>query len=414
MEDRVVEPLYKLRHLPFFEEIAAHEESDAAWKSATAGLVVLRLVDAWLDEGVGVVTDDGWEVRSVLSAIEDVEDGSPIRTLLGRVVEALQARKPDIHQVITPMMAYARALEYDAKWPLAADVYHSVLAHLHPVEDSDASIAAHLRLGQCYRNLHQLDDAAEAYAAASEIASAVGDVVGVLRARVDEGRLAILRGNLPKAEQILDDAIVRATSEDLRDVRSRALHERSNVAQLRGQYEVAIQLAYDALGHAQSSVSRDRILGDLAGTFVELGVYTAARDAYLVLSATAQEEYVRWGATLNLLEIASHTHSETLFEQHRQQLLGVKLPAFLATGFELNLGLGYKRFGKVEKARTHLERTIAMATEFGINQFIFDAEKALEDLETISPPPRTQQPMSLDVEEVANAIRELRESVGVA
>ena len=71
---------------------------------------------------------------------------------------------------------------------------------LHPVEDSDASVAAHLRLGQCYRNLQRIDDAVEAFAAASEIATAVGDVVGILARRIGEARVAIMRGNLPRAE----------------------------------------------------------------------------------------------------------------------------------------------------------------------------------------------------------------------
>ena len=135
-----------------------------------------------------------------------IDEGNPVRAILGRVMDSLREQTPDIHVVITPLMAFAQTLEYDAKWLLAADVYHSVLAHLHPVEDADASIAAHLRLGSCYRNLHDVPAAAAAFEAASNVATAVGDIVGVLRARVGEARIAILRGNLPRAEEILDDS----------------------------------------------------------------------------------------------------------------------------------------------------------------------------------------------------------------
>src|SRR5205814_873421 len=148
----------------------------------------------------------------------------------------------------------------------------------------------------------------------------------------------ILRGNLPRAEEILDDTIARAMGPDLSDVRSRALHDRSEVANRRGQYELAIRLAYQALEHSQSPTERDRILNDLAGSFLDLGVYSAARDAYLVISATAQEQYSRWLATLNLMDIASHTGAEVLFEQYRRQLIAEKLPPYLATGFQLVLG----------------------------------------------------------------------------
>lgn len=403
----------KLRHLPFFEEIATLEEGDPEWRAATAGLVVLRLVDVWLEEGPALTSDDAWTIRSVRNAIEEVEATTPIRSLLGRVLDALQTRKPDIHVVVTPLMAYAQALEYDAKWLLAADVYHTVLAHLHPVEDSDASIAAHLRLGSCYRNLQLIGEASLAFASASEIATAVGDMVGMLRSRIGDGSLAILSGNLPRAEAILDETIDRAVGSNLRDVRARALHSRSNVANLRKQYELAIRFAYDALCHSETPSERDRILHDLAGSFLDLGVYSAARDGYLILSATAQEQYTRWAATLNLMEIAALTGAELQFEHYKRDLNGKRLPPFLATRLEFHLGTGYQRFGDIESARRHLERAVFLAAEHSLSQTLFDAEEALYSLETPTASPKSPGALSLDVEEVANAIREMKELAGV-
>ena len=404
----------KLRHLPFFEFAASHDERHPEWRRSMAGLVVLRLVDSWLEEGRRVLSDDEWSVVSVRASIDDVDQGTPIRALLGRIVDALERHDPDIHRVVTPLMAYGQALEYDAHWVLAADVYQTLLAHLHPVEDSDASIAAHLRLGQCYRNLNRIDDAAAAFGSAAEVASSVGDIVGVLRARIGEGRIAIIKGNLPHAEEILDDTIRRAGGAELRDVRSRALHDRSNVAHLRGQFELAIQLAYDALNQSQSQSERDRILGDIALSFLELGVYSAARDAYLIISATAQEQYTRWTATLNLLELSTRTGSETLFELYNRSLSTQTLPPHMATAYQLGLGTGYQRFGNYEKARVHLRWAMSMAEEHGFNQYLFEAEEALYQLQAPPPPLRVPAELSLDVEEVASALRELRELAGVS
>lgn len=408
------EPESKLRHLPFFEEIASVDEAQPEWRAATAGLVVLRLVDAWLEEGPAIGLDGGRSVRSVRQAIDEIDDGSLLRPLLGRVIDALQEKKPDIHVVVTPLMAYAQALEYDAKWVLASDVYQSVLAHLHPVEDSDASIAAHLRLGQCYRNLNLIDDAVAAFASASEIAGTVGDVVGVLRARIGEGRIAILRGNLPQAEAIFDETISRAVGPNLRDVRARALHDRSTVANMRKQYELAIRLAYEALQHSEAPSERDRILNDLAGSFLELGVYSAARDAYLILTATAQEQYVRWLAALNLLEVSSLTGAQIVFEQYRRLLNNQPLPPYLATAYALSLGVGYQRFGALDEARRYLQRAIALAEEHRINHYLFDAEEALLQLEVPATKRSAPSNLSLDVEEVADAIRGMRETAGVS
>lgn len=403
----------KLRHLPFFEEISSLEESDPAYRSAAAGLVVLRLVDAWLEYASKTKVDDDWGLLAVHNAIEGVDDGTPIKTLLGRVVESLRNARPDIHVVTTPLMAYAQALEYDAKWHLAGDVYQTVLAHLHPVADSDASVAAYLRLGQCYRHLSHAALATDAFRMASEVASAANDIVGTLRARIGEAQVAIIRGNIPRAETILDQTITEATGPELRDVRSRALHDRATVAFFRRDYEFSIQLAYDALAISTTPSERDRILSDIGISFMELGVYSAARDAYIVLSVTAQEQFMRWGATMNLLEIAYRTGIETHFESYRRQLTGQKLPPLMATAFELNIGSGYRVFGDFDKARHHLQRALAMATAHGFNQYLFEAEEALLQLDRPTPQHRHVETISLNTEEVAHAIRGLRESVGV-
>lgn len=401
------------KHLPFFEEVASTPVESPANVAATAGLVTLRLVDTWIEEFLAPGVRDEWALRSVRTAIEAMEETNPSRAILGRIVDIVENRNGRFRTAVTPLMAYAKALEYDARWALAADVYDTVVAHLHPADDADASIAAHLRLGQCFRMLNDIEASAKAYETAFALSTTAGDMVGILRARIGEGRIAMFRGNLPHAEAIFDDTIARAVTPELGDVRSSALHGRANVAHFRQQYDRAIQFAYQALEHAQIPAERDRILGDIAVSFLDLGVYSAARDAYLVLSATAQEQYTRWAATLNLLEIAALTGMQPVFELYRRQLTGLQLPPYMATAFEMNLGTGYQRFGDVRSARMHLERAAIMAAEHGFNQFLFDAEEALEQLDTVKPPRRTPTSISLDVQEVAQAIRELRETAGV-
>lgn len=412
-ERQVFQSEQKLRHLPFFEEVAAHEEGDAAWRSATAGLVVLRLVDAWLENGPSVVADDGWSVRNVRAAIESVDDGTPTRSILHRVVDALLEQRPDIHVVVKPLMAFAQTLEYSAKWFLAADVYRTVLMHLHPSEDSDAVIAANLRLGQCYRNLNMIDDAAAAFLAASAVSQSVGDMVGTLRAQIGEARVAIMRGNYPLADRLLLETIEKAQGPAYDDVRSRALHDRSAIAYDRGDYELAVKFGYEALQQSQSPSERDRVLGDIATAFMSLGVYSAARDAYLILSVTAQEQYGRWMAQLNLMELATDTGAELQFEQYRRGLEDHDLPPFLATAYELTAGRGLCRFGQYELGVMRIERGRMMALEHRLNAVVFRAEALLAEAKKTAPPPRLSSPVPLDLEEVATAISELRQEAGV-
>ena len=399
------------RHLPFFAELAALDEADPNWRSVSAGIVVLRLVDAWIEEGASAVASNGWGVRSVEAAIEQMPVGLPTRAVLSSVVTALkESTANDMHAVAPRLMAYARALDLDAKWALAADVYETVIAHAHPIEDSDAAIHAHVRLSYCRRQLGDLDLAESVAARAAQIAAEVGDIVGILRARIAEAKVSLVRGNYPLAERMLDETIARAQEEQLGTIRAHAIQERADVAYLKGEFEYAIKLGYEALG-ALEDRERDRMLNDIASAFYRLGVRSAAKDAYGVLSLTAQEQYLRWIASINLMEIAADDGSLPLFERQRRELEVAQLPPLLRTQFLIHAGEGLARFGDTAAATRMLKRAMDTAVSYGFNRLLFSAEEQLATLKTprIVPADESVPP---ELESIADALNQLRQTVG--
>ena len=146
---------------------------------------------------------------------------------------------------------------------------------------------------------------------------------------------------------------------------------------MRGQYDIAVRFAYDAMRDSVSESERDRILNDLAGSFYMLGVKSAARDAFLILAATAREQYQRWAATINLMELSAEDGMEIQFERYRQQLSSVELPPILLTQFELHVGKGYQLLGDTDTAKAWLERARETASLHSFNRFVFAAEEAL-------------------------------------
>ena len=406
-----------LRHLAFFEALAELDEADAAWRATSAGLVVLRLFDAWMEHGPFPADAAGWGISPVRDAVDAVDVGNPARLILAGVVDAIaEGAEPS---AITPrLLAYARALHYAAAWTLSADVYHTVLAHAHPIEESDSVIDANMQYGYCSRMLGRWDEAALAYKQAGEIAVAVGDIVKVLRARVADAKLAIDRGNLPKAEAILDETVTRASDSagKLKDIRAIALHERANVAILRGQYETAVRFAYEALDGMTNPADRDRVLADIAVAFSELGVLSAARDALVVLASTAQEQYVRWAATINLLEVAAKDGCEPVFEQYRRDLVNAALPASLEANYHLIVGRGYAGFGKLDAARAALTRALDVADKQNYHQLVSQVETELQQLERTTRVAEKRLPYtpSERIEEIAAAIHDMRDLVDLA
>lgn len=396
----------------FLEELSRRDASDTDRRAVVAGLAVLRLARTWATGAARVATPEVLGLRAVRAAIAEVTERTPIRAILASVVDALEAGPVASMQNAAPrLIAYGQALEYDAKMALAADVYRTVLAHTHPTEDADVATMAHLRLGHCLHVLNDMEGAARAFEAAGRVAQASGDLTGVLRARIGEAQLAMRRGNLPRAEEILDETIARAARPELADVRSRALHDRSAVAYYRGDHRLAARLADDALQCCVGVVQRERILGNIAGIFVALGVLGAARDAYLVLAATAQEQIVRWASALNLLEIAAREMAQPAFERFRRELERADLPPDMRAAFFLITGQGYGRLREPDQARSYLERARALAEEHRFGQTLFDAEHELSVLSTRrNDTPEVSAEIPEDLLPLASRIRRMREA----
>jgi tetratricopeptide (TPR) repeat protein len=405
----------RARHLPFFTELASLDDGDAAWRSVSAGLVVLRLVDAWIEEGAAAVRADGWGVRSVEAAIEEMPAGQPARAVLASVVAVLRTSSTgDMHAIAPRLMAYARALDLDAKWALAADVYETIIAHVHPVEESDVAIAAHLWLAYCQRSMGALNDASKSYEAASAIATDVNDLFGILRAQIGAAKIAMARGNMPSAEQLLDDTIARASdNEQLVDVHAMALQDRATVAFQRARYDLAVQLAYASLELTTDPMNRDRLLSSVASSFYMLGVHSAAKDAWLVLEATAQEQYTRWTASINLMEMAAREGSMPLFERYRRSLASASFPPAIAAQFQLQTAESYEALSEFESATAAAERARSISERYGFNQTTFAAEALMERVKGGQPsaPLAPEAPVPADLQEIVQHINDLRRSV---
>ncbi|HEY0969528.1 MAG TPA: hypothetical protein VGE02_00985 [Gemmatimonadales bacterium] len=412
-----------MRHLPFLRALLEIEENTPSWLAVTAGLAVLRLVDRHLGGAEGDGADDGqldtWSVTAARQQVTRVAPREPVGAILGGVMELLAGEQPvggpAAGEILAAQLfAYGRALELEGRYDLAADVYETVGRCVAPPPATDVAVDAQMRLGYCARMLGRLDMAATAYSAASRLALVLGDESRVIRTRIAHGNLAAARGNLPEAARLLDDAAHAAAAPELVSVRAIALHDRAVVAARMGELERAVELAHEALRIQSAPLSRDRLLTDLAVMFLDLGARSAARDALLVLSATAQERYTRWLAQVNLLELAALDGAELVFEQHRRELMAADLPMDLAVSFQLNLGEGYRRFGREGAARRALTCAMELAETHGLHQLAFDAAAALVALER-GHPMEEPRPAAMPeaVAPAAAAVRDLRVLAGV-
>ena len=174
-----------------------------------------------------------------------------------------------------------------------------------------------------------------------------------------------------------------------------------------------VKFGYQALDLSTAPRERDRILVDIATGFLDLGLLDVARDAYVVLVATAQEQYVRWAAGLNLIDVASRQGMEPMFDRYRRDFENVELPPYLQASYYLIVGNGYRTFGRAREAVPYLELAVDVASRNELNKLLFEAEESLAGAR-VAAARRTPAPapeFSSDVLEVADAIREMRFAV---
>ncbi len=403
-----------LAHMAFIDSLAAMTEGDRRWRQTVAGFLTMRAVDAWRRPALdGSDSSIPWHPQMTAGArraIEEIDAQHAIRLALYRVVEGLGETSPAApHHLLVGLIGYGRALEFEAEWALAIDVHETVLEHAEWAQDGHCAGQAALRLGFGHRVLARHDVALGWYRRAEQIGIASGELGTELRGRIGIGKVALERGNYSLARVLLEE--VERTAEEAGHVeeRSQALHELSDIAFRAGDHTRALHLLHEALGGYTIQADRDRALNDLAVNFVELGLLDAARDAYLVVLATAQEQSTRWLAMLNLLTVVGPAGDRAAVERYRQELMDAALPPGLEFAFWNQLGTAYAALGDVEAAEAALTRAVAIAREHRLHGREFEAERQMAQLaESRSVGSRSAPIAAPEAVEIAVAVRDLR------
>jgi tetratricopeptide (TPR) repeat protein len=367
-----------LKHLAFFEAVGEAKENSPKAQSATAGLLMLRLIDHWVLAGPVMVEPESVSVKSVRGAIMQLESTDPTREVLLGLVNVMQTvREVDIQPVLPRLFAYAGCLEKRAELTLASDVYGTIARLAEEDYDGDLLIDSFLRLGYCKRMLGELGDAESAYATAGRIAKRQKETARALRSQIGAAIVVMARGNLPKAEELLAQVALESERVDCISEAANALHAKSTVAQRRGEFGRAVEIAYEAFTRTSAPNERDLILGDIGAYFISMGRFDAARDALMILDATAASEIVRLNARVNMVALAARAGNRDMFESSRARLKLVTLHAEAHVNLLIESARGLRVFGEPETATALLEQAREFAVAHGLNRSIFEAEEMI-------------------------------------
>jgi tetratricopeptide (TPR) repeat protein len=455
----------ELLHEPFFRALAALEgqEGGSEWRALIAGLVTLRLADrriASAEYGIRqrlqLVPESGFTADVPAEVIEAAHAATGAVDNQDSVAEPLRELVQSASAVIASdlperLLAYAHALHADSRWPLAADVYRTVLRFAAaPHADNAPAVRAlvpHVydRLGRSLRMTGDIDGAKAAYQAGRKVAWEIGDLIAEPLIRISEANVLMHVGNLPAAAATLDQIIEDATaakspphglpsraadrqarsafhdSSDQLNVLALAHHDRAVVASRQGDFNVAAEHYYAAWRGYRDPVWRERACADFAQSLAEMGLYDAARDPLLLLYTRAHRREIRLIAATNLLELAVLERREDLFETYRCSLheaarAGV-LPAEVAAKFALYEGRGEVRFGRPDAAAAAFYRALELAALHQVHEVTIRADEAIAALKSERSardwfPPITPVTMSRSVERITRTVRRIRRRAG--
>jgi len=373
-------PITRGEHLAFLEVLGSMRANDARWTPTMAGFVTVRLVDKWAEALRGWLAPRPSEVAAVRDAIDKVAAG-PTRNALTAIVDAItQSWGRRRSQVSARVLSYAALLSDGREWALSADIYRTFLALAFETE-RDLVCHAWYRIGWCEAWLGQYPEAETAFSLARERARELGDRYVDLSSAHGLALITRNRGNLPAADERFTAVVASceqhvAETPALADVLVVALHDQGVGAIQRGDFDRAFALLSRALDEARTQQQRDRILLDLALAFMEMGLLDTARQAYMIVEVTADDPTQRWIASLNLMHLATQTGAETVFERHRQAVSNEPLTPRLAVNYHINVGEGYRRFGRERQARQAFDRAVVLAERHQLNRELMQAEAA--------------------------------------
>lgn len=409
----------RLRHLPFFEALAnSPSESSPEWRAANAALLVLRLVDRALTDVERVTAR---ELAMAHLAYRAMAQGDATAPMIRRTLQALESEQ--LGRIAVALRDLGRVYLSQAAWSLGRDVYAIGVEAARIAERNDVMLECLFGEGHAIRMLRQFDEASAHYARMHHVATRLGDTRYQLEARLGVAKLMIDRGDLKAAGGRLDRLIARSHQSGCIPIESKALHDRARVAGEMGDYPSALRFAYAALQLCAEAREKDRILTDVAHALALVGERAAARDGSLIVAATAQEQDMRWLATINLMELASGDRRVAEFDAYRRQLAAEPLPPALRASYHLVEGAGLAAFGHVAQARDAYLRMRSVSEQYRLAQSTIEADDALRRLE-VEPHGAVEEVVASDVNRafpvhqhvkwVASEITRLRERVGVS
>lgn len=378
-------------HEPFLERMTDERYRERA-AYTLAAFLVMRLVDRYSVEA-GYTHPEALEYQEngTLEFVARLDqDDAEAGHLMELIRVSKQVRTRGKRKLLwAPLLAYAHWLEQELRLEEALDVVETAL-RMSDGTAPEKEVAALLQQARILRLMGHFGRARDLYKSARDRAEAIGDAHSGLLARIGDAIVLRQKGNLPGSERALRKVLDDAERLGDQDAQARAHHDLGVAAGMMGRRTDAVAHFFEAFQRYRDRASKLRALSDLAEEMKRIGRYEPARNAFWFVLRSTDSLQVKARVLIALLEIASLQRDPLGFGRYGEMIREIanRLPLEQQVDFHLQLAVGYSRFGKRSKATAAARNALQLAARYGLNQYVFEAERLAQQLKN-GPAPRS-------------------------
>ena len=366
------------------KDLEGREAEDETNRRIATRFLVTRAVRSVLDEELTMDPEAlRQQVEGVRKELDAVEPGDSERRSWLSVLEALAMG--DATALGAALLELADCVDMLGHLHGAGELFS--LANQVGVACGSGAIAGNAArfLGRTHRKLGDWAQSEHWYGVAKELGEVLEDGRLAALAVNGQGNTARERGSLPRARELHRQSLQWGEIDGDFYVQGLGHHDLMVDETMSGNLALAIRHGWDAVRLYPAEPDRVKALMDLAGTFVQVGELQAAEDAYTVVVHRTGEFRFRVLALDGLAYIEALLGRGAQFEERLavvDETPWRTLEPFLVAQLLLYRGKGYGKLGDAERARRWLTEARGYAEEHSHHQITFEADAALEALNT--------------------------------
>ena len=401
---------------PILKDIEGHEKNEAVNRRISCRFLVARVVRAILDDDLstdGEALDH--QIGCVRRELGDQFAGDPERPLWQAVLDA--AEEDDRNAFAKAVLTLGVHAEELGHLSGAREFYRSAYEASMAVGAEQEALEAARFAGRAWRKSSEWERSLAWYGVARSLAAAVGDPAREALVMDGAAKVHKERGNLPRARQLLDEALKVALHSGDPYAIGATYHDLGAVAAMTGCFDEGIRMTWLAVRHYQTEQDQLSAVTSLAGILSEAGELKAAESAYVLLVRRVKSIAYRLYALSGYAKVAGLRMDRREFERRTAVLEAAGFhdgPAAFKAGSWIDRGDVYRKLRDFPEARRCYENAIELAETHRLGQFLIQAEeaiRAIDGLELFTPPevelPATSS--AWEIEEIREELDRLRD-----